>query len=287
MSITFKFTNRNLNEDGIRVWRSATPFDKDTLPESTHDELPAGTKTYEDTFVARGDEYYYLFETYRGNDSAFSNLMFAEALPILTGPGPQSLLVGDHRTGFYGETLVEDLINSVDLAAAINLTEGFAMYSAEPWLKFNQDGKTLFVSKKPMRRNVSWDAISAANAVYGGESGSVITTAQGDQFRVRLLTGGNGDPSTAAGGEWNRLLYPVHIEDPNGTGWGIGYTNADLILDQEHPYGRASWTQETPAADVNDRVTRGNSGLTNYWVAAISSSTSDAFGWRPVLEFIA
>lgn len=282
MSITFKFTNRNLNEDGIRVWRSATPFDKDTLPGSTHDELPAGTKVYEDTFVARGDEYYYLFETYRGNDSAFSNLILGKALPVLTGPGPQTLSAGDHRLGFYGETLVTDLVDGDGLSAALGLTTGTSQHTSEPWLKFNHHGKTLFVAKKPYRHSISWDAIAAINAVYGGETDATFTSDFNDTFRVRLLTGGDADPASNAGGEWNDLIYRVHIDDPTGTNWA-SYTNTDIVVGSG--YGRYSWVQETDASNAGYRVFRGISSLTSF-LTYTSSTANSFYGWRPCLELI-
>ena len=282
MSITFKFTNRNLNEDGIRVWRSATPFDKDTLPGATHDELVAGTKVYEDTFVARGDEYYYLFETYRGNDSAFSNLIHGKALPILTGPGPQTLSAGDHRLGFYGETLVTDLVDGDALATSLGLTAGTSQFSSEPWLKFNHHGKTLFVAKKPYRHSVSWDHIAAVNAVYGGETDAQFTSDFNDTFRVRLLTGGDADPASSAGGEWNDLIYRVHVDDPTGTNWA-SYTDTDIVVGTGN--GRASWTQETAASNSGYRVSRGASSLT-YFSAYTSSTTYSGIGWRPCLELV-
>jgi hypothetical protein len=303
MSVTLRFTNRNLNNDGIRVWRSATPFDADSLPSEAYAEIDAESTQFRDEAVSRGEEYYYLLESFKGNDRAFSRIQRVKALPILTGPGPQELIAGDHRAGFYGEVLASELMDGVELAAKIGLTAGVAFNSDTPYLKFNLGGETLFVPKRPHRHTISWDQINARNAVYGGANAPVVESVFLDKFKVRLLRGAASDPTTDAGGwdiptthgsEWNRLLYPIHSgvhtdtsnptvhTDPTAAPFGswAQYSDADLVL-RGTDNGRANWCQETPATSTQ-RVYRGNSGVTHL-SRATSSSAGSLFGWRAVL----
>ncbi len=199
------------------------------------------------------------------------------------GPGPETIIAGNETTGFFGEVTGEELITYSGLSSAVGLSVGTLQHDAESlWLKFVKDGEILYVAKKPSRHSVSWDAISAANAVYNDINAPTIVV--GDRtLRVTLLTGGNGDPSTAAGGEWNRLLYPIHVDDPDTTAWGVNYTNADLVMGTGNGTGAYCWTQETISGDTTSRVNRGGQSLT-YYLSTTSTASSSSTGWRPVLR---
>lgn len=275
-----------MNEQGIRVWRSAESFSPDSLPAEHHATLPPGAVKYEDLDVSRGDEYYYLFEVFRDEDSAWEGPFLGKALPILTGPGSQTLIAGDHRTGFYGEVDSSELIDGMGLAALLNITQGEVHNNDTPWLKFNLDGRSLFLPKQTIRHSISHDALVEAGVVYGGEDSPVITTNTGDQFQVRLLTGLVDSGTYTAGGEWNRLMYPIS-STTDSLGWGVNYTNSDLNVGTGD--GRHSWTQETDPNNPGRRVNRGSSSVEDLRTASSSFSGAAArapFGWRPVLEFI-
>ncbi len=168
------------------------------------------------------------------------------------------------------------------------------MFEDTPWLKFSLASKTVYLPKKPIAKEVSWEHIYQAGAVYGspglsGMNPSGNPTEQNSQvtigphtYMVRLLTGGDADPASAAGGEWNRLMYPVHVDDPDGLGWGIDYTDADLRLVDT---GRATWTQEADGANADNRIYRGNGGVTSFG-SSIPTIENSPYGWRPVLELI-
>lgn len=280
MPVTIKFTNRNADqEEGIRVWRSDSTFDKDSLPSDPIATLDPGSTEFEDTDVERGDVFYYLLESFNGDDSAFSELLETEALPIATGAGPQTLQAGDHIAGFYGEVTAADFITGDALASAINLTAGTSHNSDEPWLKFNHNGKTLFVAKKTLRYGIDWN----------DSRGHGEVTISGDIYQVRLLSGSNGNtvdgPDGGPGGEWNDLMYPIHTDDPNGQGWGINYTNSDLNMDDSN--GSRTWSQEgnDDFSDTTQRLLRGRSDITDFYIFGGAESVSHN-GWRPVLEYI-
>lgn len=300
MGNLFEFMNRNESkEDGTRVWRSDTPFDQFSLPATPYMTLPKGATSFVDEDAPRGSVYYYLLEVFKGvGNSEFTGPLKATAGAINTGPGPQTMIAGDHLSGFYGETPVSDLINGTALASAAGLTAGTAQHSNEPWLKFNLDDRTLFVAKRPYRYNLSWNQLQAVNAVRGGKTVAI----NGDTYRIRLLKGSATDPYVGVAGfdtpggygsEWNRLFYPL-IPNPSsapshpvsGEGLVYGswadYTETELVLVAAAGNGSANWCQESQGTS---RVVRSVSGV-SYLLLSAASSANTTFGWRPVLELV-
>lgn len=296
MAITIRFYNRNVGEDGVRVYRSTDPFTITNLP-PVYETIGPELSEYTDTAVTRGQEFYYCFETFRGSDNAFSPILHARALPVETGPGPQVMLPDSTGwLGFYGEVPASQFITGDVLAAQIGLTAGTAQHSEEPWLKFASEGRTLFVAKKPLRYNISWDQIHARGAVFGEREIELL----GDAYKVRLLTGADTNPTPVASGynpigtsksEWNRLLYAVHngvhtrVENTTPPGdWPL-YSDTDLVVHSAGGNGSYSWCQETPTASTGSRVRRGNIGV-SYLNWSTASNVSSTSGWRPVLELV-
>lgn len=298
MAITFRFVNRNTNAEGIRVYKSATSFESNTLP-SVLRTIPADATEFVDPDVARGETYFYMFETFLGEDSAFSPLVYAEALPTETGPGPQILIGGDNWAGFFGEIPASEFITGDKLAEHFGFTAGTAQNSDVNWLKFACDGETLFVPKQTFRYNLSWDQINASNLVFGDR----VIEVQGDLYQVRLLKGAASDPISGGLGlhdpeqswssEWNRLFYPL-VPNPTSTpthpisqegiqyGEWADYTEADLLDNSTGGNGSRTWCQESGGTS---RVWRGGFGV-SYFSLSTSSVASSVFGWRPVLQLL-
>ena len=212
---------------------------------------------------------------------------------------------------FHGEVSTDNFITGEKLAEQICLTAGTAYNNTEPWLKFTgetKDGKitTMFVAKKPLRYNLSWDHINAVGAVFGKE-----ITIDGQTYKVRLMRGASENPSdpvgnrSAHGSEWNRMMLPIHeqaidktwaysayVEDniepfthTLGNGEDGMYTDADLLTHHSHGNGSLSWTQESVESHLCSRVLRGNNGVSNsQWI--YHSNTGENLGWRPVLELV-
>lgn len=233
-------------------------------------------------------------------------------------PGPQELIAGDLNHGFYGEVPFDEVITGMSLAAEIGLSEGTVINEkTNAWLKFALDGKVLFVAKKPLRYEISWNAIYAAGAVYGMEGPGIIPalesavpetdqTAQvaiesGHRFKVRLMTGAISDPfpytsrvddSEYAGGEWNALMYPIFHQDPEERYWAT-YTDIDLGI--RAGLGQINWCQEAMPygsdGPLSHRIGRGThdstgSGRITRFDPRPATFDSVAMGWRPVLELI-
>ena len=198
---------------------------------------------------------------------------------------------------FLGEV---SLITGDELAELIGLTAGTSQFSTEPWLRFDDNGRDIYIAKKPYRYSVSWDALNTVGAVYGNKTVSI----DGKLYMVRLIKGGNGDPTTGGtyygcnitehqGSEWNRYMYPIHStthvssRNPNTSDMGTlaQYTDEDLHVHYDYGNGTYSWCQEVTGASASNRVLRGNGGVT-YGNYNTSSSAIANRGWRPLLELI-
>lgn len=214
-----------------------------------------------------------------------------KAIERYLGPGPQGLIGGNEIEGFYGTVTPDEFIDGVSLAAEVGISAGIVHNNDEPWLKFALDHKVLFIAKKTLRYNLSWDHLNAADLVYGNKTVNI----GGYDYRVRLLRGANSDPTDHPGGinsdhpathgsEWNRLLYRVCSENPpsqQGENWAM-YSESELGL-TENALGRATWCRE-----VARSIFRMGRGGLNISGGATPSPDylSTNYGWRPVLELM-
>ena len=218
----------------------------------------------------------------------------------MTIPGPQSLIAGDKSAGFYGEVPSSQFITGTALASRMGITMGTAQNDTEPWLKFNLDGKILFIAKKPFRHTISWDHINSVGAVYGNKTVNI----SGKTYKVRLIKGAAIDPAdwnatdkSAIGSEWNRLILPITDLAENqawrypayaGTNvpdWGIRYSYSDIVTRDGGGNGYLTWCQEAITTVGGYRIIRGGGDASN--VGSIGSNNgSYTHGWRPVLELV-
>lgn len=294
MAINLIFTNRNTNAEGIRIYRSTNIFDKFSLP-PVYDTIAGDAQEYTDINVIRGEEFYYMLEIFRGVDVDFTPVLHTKALATLTGPGPNVLIGGTSRAGFFGEVPVSQLITGDLLASTVGVTEGTSQFSSEPWLKFVLDGKILYVSKKPIRYSISWDHLNSKEVVFGNKTINI----NGETFKVRLLQGINPSESvTNTNGydlpithrsEWNRLFYPICEDNATypktsqiGPNW-VTYTQDELNITSGD--GRYNWCQETPSNSSGVRANRGGNAVSFLrWGASSDANTN--YGWRACLELV-
>lgn len=97
-------------------------------------------------------------------------------------PGGKVILKGDKEYGFLGFVQPEDMgdllgnpdgsqeFNGVNLATAVGITQGTAINSNTPWMKFFSGGEIIFVPVKPIRHSTTWNSIYNAGAVYGDDT---------------------------------------------------------------------------------------------------------------------
>ena len=94
-------------------------------------------------------------------------------------PGGKVILKGNREYGFLGFVQPEEMgklldnpednqeFNGVNLAAAVGITQGTAINSNTPWMKFFSGNDIIFVPVKPIRHSTTWNSIYNAGAVYG------------------------------------------------------------------------------------------------------------------------
>lgn len=211
------------------------------------------------------------------------NTLFATriAVPVIPkdyGPGPNIILTGDENLGYLGQMAMEDFIRSPDLSTLVNNLDGQAITYNNAWLKCIDNGKVLYVAKTPLRKDATWAHLNSRDIVAGK-----IVTFLGRQFKVRLFTGGNTNPSTAAGGEWDRIMYGLCTARPVGSPVLANFSESELGVGSSQN-GRATICQEKTTTGT--MVIRGAAGLKHYGGGTNIGSNGDIFGWRPVLELI-
>lgn len=209
-------------------------------------------------------------------------------------------------TPFLGEVPASEFITGDALASAIGLTVGISQYSDEPWLVFKDpvDGKTKYVSKKPLRHTLGWMYIDAVGAAYGTKQ----IVIGGKTYKVRLFkclpdgvnsarnTGGY-DALETHGSEWNRLMYHITakpFKHPANTfssenideGDWASYSETDLGLNSSDTAGSNCFCQESDSYWVNNRFTRGGYGASSQGAVAFNYAGHKNFGWRPLLELV-
>lgn len=180
---------------------------------------------------------------------------------------------------FKGEVLGADLITGAALVAAVGVTTGTVYDDGDPtWLKFEDNGKVFYIAKTPLRTGVTWEILNGFGAVYGTKTISIA----GKQYKVRLMTGGNADPATVGGGEYDQYFarcttyYTGASADRYANysgadvGWSGGSSNGELSLCQE-------------MYNTSGRLTRGYPGFNGLWYQ-VADTTHGGYGWRPVLE---
>ncbi len=193
-------------------------------------------------------------------------------------PGPQTLKIGTLDLGYFGFVTANELITGNALTSEVGITEGTAQFSDAGWFKWAYVKKILFVAKKTFRHSISWDHINSKGAVFGTKT----VTIGGKTYKVRLLTGGNGQPASDGGGEWNLIMYGVH---QNHTPPWDYYDDQELHTHSTYGDGSYSWCQETSASNTAYRVNRGSTGVTGFSTNT-SSITHVFYGWRPCLEWV-
>jgi N-acetylneuraminic acid mutarotase len=170
-----------------------------------------------------------------------------------------------------------DLITPDALMTAIGVSGGTAPPDTDPgWLKFVDNGKTFYIAKKPMRLGLLWETLNGVGAVKGAK----VITIGSKQYRVRLMTGGDKDPASAEGGEYDAYYTRVTGHWTAADRWGY-LTDADIYWNASTGAGELTLCQEQWAS--NGPLTRGYPGFNGIWYQS-PGATHAGYGWRPVLE---
>lgn len=161
-------------------------------------------------------------------------------LPSVLGPGPQELIAGDVRAGYFGTLPSDSLITQTALNTAHNIVRGTA-YGDSDWMKFILDGKIFFISLRTNRVNISKSGIvegigKTGKTIKIGELTYLHRCIRGDTKDPSNLTTGTFFPSDKTeagkgvnGSEWGRLMVNICSDPALGLpGTWAKFTKADL-----------------------------------------------------------
>jgi hypothetical protein len=199
-------------------------------------------------------------------------------------------------TPYKGVVPSVNFIYGDSLATAVGLTAGTLMNRDCGWLHYIEDnGLELYIAKKPIRYNVSWEQLNAR-----GLTGSAEITIGGVVYVIRLMTGalnatsGGVGPSNA-GGDWNRYMYNIYtMADRAGfpvdaLHWA-DYTGPMLgvaTVDGSNELGVGTICADGSAAS---HFTRGSDSASQESGAQIkgiwyidANTPQNWYGWRPML----
>lgn len=198
-------------------------------------------------------------------------------------------------TTFLGEVTPTQLISADTVASNIGLFSGTSISggSAAGWLKFNYNGKIIYISKRPVKHTVSWNQIYAAGAVYGDDTNgrapgptpklqNARVTAAGKSHRVRMLHATTNGVSGVSGNELFDLFLKVLATASGGTGELAKYAGTDLGVSV------GSWTIDEVPSTAN-RYLMETTTTTPFRIVLTGLGAASTFsfaGWRPVLEEI-
>lgn len=137
------------------------------------------------------------------------------------------------------------------------------------------DGHPCYVAKQSIRYNLSWNHIHAVDLVFGK-----IIWVLGTPYTIRLMTGLDDSGRLTAGGEWNRLLYPI-ASSTDSLGWGINIPDTDLGVTTGN--GRRSWCQDADPTNSSRRIRRGGPSVEILYSVFSAGNRNTDYGWRPIL----
>lgn len=200
-------------------------------------------------------------------------------------------------TPFKGIIRSVNFVNGDTLATMLGFTLGTPHNANAGWLHFIEDtGLEVYVAKKTLRYNISWEQLVAAAG-----TGNKEVTINGDVYVVQNLTalkpGASALGDANGGGDWNRYILGVY----NGVArqsanWPAGipiwgpYTETMLgVVSVKGQFGNGnfSFTREVVPGSA-DHTARGYSSvagtpdLVGVWFQ-VAGTVHPYYGWRPVL----
>jgi hypothetical protein len=197
-------------------------------------------------------------------------------------------------TPYKGVVQSKNFINGTSLASRLDLIEGMPINNDCGWLHFVEDnGYNIYIAKKPLRYNVTWNGINAA------QTGKELTI-DGKTFVVEFMSGMKTNGLSAvpanAGGAWNRYIYNLYAGERaaelpvSRLNWG-SYTETMLGVPLESlgSVPRASFSLVKESVAQGGYATRGvsyvNASVPNVmgvWYG-IPTDPGEHYAWRPML----
>lgn len=217
-----------------------------------------------------------------------------------SGPGVKYLKYGDPTVGFFGEVPDNLLFTIPELRDQLDFWSGLDTNpNTNMWLKIYLDNKVLYIPKRAVTTEVTWDQLYNAGLIYGtNDNGPYTTPTPTNQYRivaapdkrllkVRALTTNTPPlalPNTTlwnhaatAGSEWGRIVAALMTDIgtlPATTPRFRRYVAADQVM---VPSGLA--IGQTPQGGAGYSVNASNT-------AVLGQVTTAPNQWLPVLELL-
>lgn len=294
--MSVKLSWRQINApDSITIYRATSPIDAGALPAPLV-TLSGAAVEYEDTTAVRGTLYYFRIAMTKGANTILSDNQLFGYYPN-SGPGPQKLLRGDWKRGYFGRVPTADFLLAADAKTLCGLTAGTAVAdtSLTHWYKYVFDGKILFIPNCAVATSVTWRNIYDAGLMYGtDDAGSApansatsvatatnqkkIVTAKGFNFLVR---------SPKASNQPTNVPYTVDTQLAD-TDWME--TISRMWFTPTRADAKARWDdQSTPTLSAICQHFSATANVIMVIGADVpstlaSSSTSATYGWFPIFE---
>ena len=300
MSVRVKWLNRNVDYDSITVYRDTKVIDPKALPASLA-VLTGGEKDYLDTTAPVKTLLYYLIALKKGDEVTYSIPKPTVNIGY-TGPGPQNILYGDWRFGYFGQLTTAEFLTAAEICTPFAVP-GPTNIAGMVWYKFAFKGKVLYIASAHLSATVGWNFLYSKGLVFGvdgdgptGHSNTPVNQMKkvvkgDDQFIVRLPRANNsanyvaGTPELNTGetaAEW-ALIHSIRKAY-------TGAANA-ILGDQANNMSTVAATAplaEFVAGAVGTGCQYANS---NDWsVSGVAFNncvrSTQTYLWRPVLEWI-
>jgi len=300
MSIRLNLTNRNKNYDSLVIYRSTSKIDLANLPAPLV-TLVNKEQSYLDTTAPKNTLVYYAFAVKRGSEVTYSVSRPAVNAGY-TGPGPQELVLGDWRFGYFGSMPAAELFTAVELCAAFGIASPYTNGSLT-WHKFAFKGKVLYFPTTHLSTAVGWNRLYAFGLVFGvdgpGPSGhgnaptnQLRKVKKGDDELIVRLPRSNNTPDYTHGtvnvtdgldvAEY-ALVYSARAVDTGAPNTTLNNITSSMV--------NASYV--SPMAEFQaGAITLGcNHMAVNTWAVTATAPANCPRNatnhlWRPVLEYV-
>ncbi len=125
---------------------------------------------------------------------------------------------------FEGEITGSELISMSQLTTEAGVTQGSAMNLDTNWLKFLVDNNPIYVAKRPIRNNLSYNALET----LGLTDGSKVLTIGQAQYRLRLLKSAIEDTITPESNGYNWGEMTGEFSDSNEVIYDVASDGIDI-----------------------------------------------------------
>ena len=193
MALRLTWQNNNIRPVNVEIYRSETLLDRNNLPAPVK-TITDGATTWLDSGALFGKTYYYLLATVEGASRVFSTQRKV-TVEHARGAGPNKLLWGDERFGYYGALGAGEFLSLGDILAAAKNVAGLPTAQVSPiWHKYVRHNKIIYVADQYFGM-ARWIDLYNAGLVFGVKGAGPASMTAGltavDQYSPISFKGDN------------------------------------------------------------------------------------------------